>query len=205
MNLWELKSTVYKWLRKAPVVKRIHSNEIEALRELLMVFNIEPGRALDLGTGLGAAIEVLNTSLPVYAMDCEYAMVSRAVQRQNIFRIVGSAYNLPFSDESIPFISMIGVTEYLFDINAALCEIVRCLNHSGFCLITINPPNLLNYSRLLTGHRLNLIREFTWENQISDLGLHILGKRKTIMQSAYLLKFSTLLKHSDPDVAGSYL
>lgn len=112
----------------------------------LTFFNPSKGDTiLDLGCGVGIfTVKLAKTSATIIGIDITEASIQFAQKnnlKDNIEYITGSAYNLPFEDNSIDYITGNAVLHH-FDLNKALPEMKRILKEGG--KIIFFEPNMLN-------------------------------------------------------------
>jgi len=187
MSFWDFKASFYDRLRRWPIIRRIHEREKKYLSQLLEPLEAPPV-IVDLGTGTGASLDFFPDSTLI-GLDSSLQMI-RSTVKLGIAGVAADACRLPIQTRSIPFVSAIGLTEYLRDIDAFMEEIRRVLRSGGIALVTISPPVLLNRMRTLLGHRLHLIRETDWESSIRELGFVLTARERSAMQTAFLIKLS---------------
>jgi len=149
---------------------------------------LRPAVALDIGTGVGASLDIYSSGTTVIGLDRSWPMVRRGRKHARMIGIVGDALSLPFLEFSLPFISSIGLTEYLADKRAFLREVKRVLCKGGCFLVTIARPNIWNGMRHLLGHRIRTIKPDLWTVMTRNEGFICLAQARTFLQSQYLLQ-----------------
>lgn len=188
MDWWRIKAAVYG-LRGLPLIRRILNRETQGLAALLERAGIQPGVVLDAGSGIGSSLDVFRGSGTIIAMDRCYGMVRR-IRCRNTAGLVGDALHFPVRGGSVPFVSAVGLVEYLREPSVFLDEVRRVLENGGYLLVTIAPPGFLNRMRIFTGHRVFLIRPDAWEERMRVHGFIPVGRSHTPMQVQYLCRIS---------------
>ena len=187
-NFWNRKASFYHRMRCLPLVRHIFRSEIQNLRALIFKSSIPYTKVLDIATGTGSSLSIIQNPCSVFAIDHSLNMLRRAKKNFPIMAINGDAACLPFKDHTFPIILSIGLTEYLADKTRFFQEIIRVLHPTGYFLVTISQPNLLNYLRNLLGNRIHTMRKDYWETTVDETGFTIIDKRKSLIQMQYLLR-----------------
>jgi SAM-dependent methyltransferase len=190
-HLWKLQSSFYHLFRSNPVSARILQQENEAIKILLKsVPEKSIGRGLDIGSGRGNSLElVINSEADWVAIDYSPQMIRRCRPiYQEVLFILGDAREMPFKCESFELILCIGISEYLEDLDQFLEEIWKLLKSGGFVILTLAPPNVLNFLRWMIGHRIYPIKEVDLRESLNNIPLTIIKLSQTLLQDQYLLK-----------------
>ena len=187
MNIWNIKALFYRYVRSLPVVHHILQHEIENLGRLWGRMDTPFSVIVDVGTGTGACLGIYPDDIPVIGIDRSIRMLTRN-ERAMLFPVVGEAYTLPLYENSVPFISAVGIAEYLQEKRKWLVEMKRILSPDGYLLLTIAPPNVLNSLRRLLGNRIYLIRQTKWEALVENLGFFMVGREQSLLQIQYLFR-----------------
>ena len=96
-------------------------------------------KLLDVGSGDGYTIRLVKPEGAVLGIDTDPEMAAPARERGVDFR-EGSAYAIPFPDESFDLITMVEVVEHLDRPVDALTEVGRVLKGGGVAVITTPVP-----------------------------------------------------------------
>lgn len=100
---------------------------------------------LDLGCGIGIfSYRLANANCKIVGIDITKESIDYAnehLKKDNITYIVGSAYSLPFKNDSIDYVTGNAVLHH-FDLSQALPEIMRVLKPGG--KLAFFEPNMLN-------------------------------------------------------------
>jgi len=96
-------------------------------------------RLLDVGSGDGYTIRLVKPIGEILGVDTDPSMADLARERGIEFR-EGSAYELPFADQSFDLVTMIEVVEHLERPVDALTEVRRVLRDGGSVVITTPVP-----------------------------------------------------------------
>jgi ubiquinone/menaquinone biosynthesis C-methylase UbiE len=97
---------------------------------------------LEVGLGSGAfmpyAAKLVGTAGGYYGLDIQFDMLKQARKKQkkeggpgNTVLVAGSAYSLPFRDDSLDLVYMVAVLQEIPDIGLALAEVKRVLKPGG--------------------------------------------------------------------------
>ncbi|MGO9612066.1 MAG: ubiquinone/menaquinone biosynthesis methyltransferase [Dissulfurispiraceae bacterium] len=90
---------------------------------------------LDLATGTGdSAVDLIKTGVKVIGLDLSFNMLLRArskIQNPRFFTVSGSAYSMPFKDNSFDGITCAFGIRNMHETSAALKEIFRVLRKGG--------------------------------------------------------------------------
>jgi SAM-dependent methyltransferase len=146
----------------------------------LMPAKWERMRLLDLGIGDGFTIRLIKREGDVSGVDIDPVAVSRARLR-GIDAKVGTAYEVPFPDDSFGIVTSIEVLEHLEDPVSAIKEANRVLKQGGILLVTTPIPSTLwnvlwrVWSTIGPGkvwaHTPHVNSFRVWEDSGSELGL----------------------------------
>ncbi|PIO49269.1 MAG: hypothetical protein CMR00_00930 [[Chlorobium] sp. 445] len=90
-----------------------------------------------------------------YAVDCAEKMLQRVQQRfPSVKTCQAHAENLPFADSTFDLMLCVGVTEYVKNPRALLCELARTLQPEGYLALTASTRIWLNLLRYVQLHAL---------------------------------------------------
>ena len=189
MNLWDLKSGWYSAIRRVPGFRRILDSEIESLKRLLSEFEIGIDRVVDIGTGAGDAWMLYPQIARGIGVDASFNMLVKTRSRfPGLILIVADVRALPFRKDAIPFLSMIGVAEYISDKMQLLSECARVVPIHGHLIMTLPAPGVFTSLRNVFGEKLFSISQAEWETCLQRTGWKVRGFRKTLLQRQYLLQ-----------------
>lgn len=186
MNLWNVQSSFYNFLRSLPGIRTFYQKEINNCKTLLGKIKL-PETVLDLGTGTGSSLSIFPPKIQI-CLDSSLPMLQKIRGNEGYLKINGDASLLPIKKASVSFISAIGLTEYIKNKSECLKQINTCLTPNGFLLITISHPCFLNKLRNLTGHPIHTISEADWERLLTQNGFKNCGKTPSPLQTQYLLQ-----------------
>jgi ubiquinone/menaquinone biosynthesis C-methylase UbiE len=99
----------------------------------------EKAKLLDIGTGDGYTIRLVKPEGEVAGIDTDPEMQASAVHRGVDFQ-VGSAYQIPFPDNSFDLVTCVEVVEHLDRPHDALVEVKRVLRDGGSAVLTTPVP-----------------------------------------------------------------
>ena len=190
-NLWKLQSSFYHLFRSNPVSAWILQEENEAIK---LLFKSLPDKririGLDIGSGRGNSLELFIDSETAWvAIDYSLQMIRRCrPQFQEVRFILGDAREMPFKSESFDLVLSVGVSEYLEDPDQFLREIWKLLKPGSFVILTLTPPNFLNFFRWMIGHRIYTIREADLRDSLNNIPFSITKSKRTLLQDQYLLR-----------------
>lgn len=190
-NLWKLQSSFYHLFRSNPVSTWILQEENEAIK---LLFKSLPDKririGLDIGSGRGNSLELFIDSETAWvAIDYSLQMIRRCrPQFQEVRFILGDAREMPFKSESFDLVLSVGVSEYLEDPDQFLREIWKLLKPGSFVILTLTPPNFLNFFRWMIGHRIYPVREADLRDSLNNIPFSITKSKRTLLQVQYLLR-----------------
>jgi len=188
--LWHIQSSFYHLFRCNPLSAGILQRENEAVRHLLASISDHPvERGLDIGSGRGNSLELIPPGNARWiAIDYSPGMVRSCPQKFPRVRfVIGDALHPPFTGENFDLVLCVGVSEYLRDLENLLEQIWQLLKPGGFAVLTISPPNVLNFFRWMIGHRIYPARETDLENHLRQIPLKVKARNQTVLQYQYLL------------------
>ena len=189
LNFWDIKSSIYPLFRKPPLIRHIFDQECRHLLELIQTVHGSPEKMLDIGTGTGDTLHLLPDGHLKIGLDNAFNMVQKMQGNDKswiFMQAEGSA--LPFHPGIFDFVSAIGVCEYVSDKSKFLNEIKRVMSADGYCLITIAPDSVINWSRNFLGSRIYTISIQKWRELLNQQGLKILAEKHSLLQSQFLLQ-----------------
>ena len=169
-------------------MKSIFEEECNSIKKLLNLIQKPPQRTLDLGTGIGDSLHLLNAFTNRILLDFSYDMISRVNFRESDTCLVANVNILPFKKKNFDLITCIGVSEYILEKEILLRQIYQFLSPEGYSLITFSPPKAINKMRSLLGNRIYPIKGSTTHDLIAAQGFFLVRYVKTKMQSQYLLQ-----------------
>ncbi len=188
--IWHIQSSFYHLFRKNPLSARILRQENEAIRTLLQRLKNHPVKTgLDIGSGRGNSLKLIPPGDASWmAIDYSHRMIRSCRKHYaNVCFVLGDARQMPFMTASFDLVLCIGVSEYLEDLNRFLGEICTLLKPGGYAVLTLAPPNMLNFFRWMIGHRIFPVRETDLKNQLIHIPFMIKARNHTVLQSQYLL------------------
>lgn len=153
---------------------------------------IKPGMVvLELGCGSGAftsyIARVVGASGKVYAVDIQPAMLRQLARKlsqpenrdiKNVELRQANAYDLPFNDESIDLVCLVGVLQEIPDRGKALREIQRVLKADGILAVTELLPDP-DYPRRSTTVKVGQREGFTMDDNVGNLWHYTVKFKKT--------------------------
>ena len=188
MTLWDFKASFYHFLRSFPPFGWILQDEMRKLRRLIQKVDGPLKIVLDMGTGAGSTLGMFPDAVRIVGVDRSFRMIRRARRMREIDAVVGEAHRLPVGSGTIPFVSTVGLTEYLQDMEGFVEEMGRVLRPGGYWLATVAPPNALNRLRNLLGHRVHVLRSEECERLFSGYGFFVVEEERSLLQRMYLLQ-----------------
>lgn len=186
MGSWSLTSKLYRF-RQAWFMKWILEEEKDNMRYLLE--GVQAGLILDIGSGIGSSLDLFPENRRLVCCDRAVPMLKKIKGRVNLHTSAADAEHLPFRDGIFDMVSLIGVIEYLKDLDLVFQETARVLQPGGFLLLTSSPPSLWTFFRLALGKRLHP-RDGAFVNRFAhDRGFFILGRTCSFLQEQFLFQY----------------
>ncbi|MFQ5706668.1 MAG: class I SAM-dependent methyltransferase [bacterium] len=187
MNLWDWKAEFYDSSRKIFPFNQILFKEVENLKRLLSYITLNGMAVLDVGTGPGTNLHLLQKSACLYAVDRSFRMICKARKKLPIVSVVADSTRLPFKPRSFNLITAIGLLEYQERYRDFLREVQRLLTFDGLVLLTFSPKGWLNLLRNFLGHRLYLTSQEDFNIAACHAGFEIVEFRESLLQRQVLL------------------
>lgn len=183
MNRWNLKSLIYHRIRSFGPLKYILKKEHDNITRLLNGIQIK--LSLDIGCGTGHSILLITSCNNKIGIDKNLNMAKKALKNSNAPIVVADTRFLPFRNKIFDFFTMIGVSEYLENLDILFQELDRTGVPHYFLLITISPPSIFTKLRGMTGHKL-YPRNSNFKNDLKNSGYHIVDSQTCYSQVAFL-------------------
>ena len=201
MNLWDFHSGLYQNFRHWYPFNIILEQENKNLFQLFYALKTIPSVVLDIGTGHANALQQLKQYLDTervmkglheqtlfIGVDHSLEMLRCAAKNSDLELLKCDAHHLSFKENLISLILVIGLVEYIPDLEGLFQEICRVLNKEGRIILTFSPHNIFFYLRFFLGKKLFRRSICTFEREIEAAGLIIEKKLTTFMQIQYLIK-----------------
>ncbi|HDQ45894.1 MAG TPA: methyltransferase domain-containing protein [bacterium] len=189
MKPWDWKAGWYPSVRRLPLIGAILNSEIRSLKTLLAESGVQANRILDVGAGAGDSWAFFSGSASGVGVDLSFGMLKRARSRFPKLDLVSARGDaLPFRDGCFPFLSLVGVAEYVRDKKKLLGECGRVLAPAGHLLVTVPAAGPFTVMRNLLGSRIHPVEKREWEARLAKDGWHMRGFRETWLQRQYLLR-----------------
>ncbi len=180
---------LYRTMRISFPVNLILKKENSKLEFMLRSLDINGKNAVDLGTGTGNVLQYLTNSKMVIAIDFARSMLHIARQTYPQAKLLqAEASALPIAANSVEFVTAIGLSEYLRQIEPLFDEVFRILRDNGFLVLTFSPPGIWTRLRLLLGHQIYCR---TLEELITiawNKGFQIIKSSRSFMQGQVLFQ-----------------
>lgn len=155
MKLWDFQAPLYHWREKIWPFKIIFDREKKMAHQVLSALALQQGRALDLGCGSGASYALLPATLTRIGLDRSPAMARRCRTAHQVV-VAAEACRLPFKPHVFSLIGVIGLIEYLSDLEPFFKEMAMTLATPGSIVVTASPPGFYTTLRRLMGHRIRI-------------------------------------------------
>ena len=189
MSNWKQRSKIYHLFRKSIFAKNIFEDECYSLTKLLkLIPQKSKKKVLDIGTGIGDSLHLLDDFTNRFLLDYSFDMLSKLKLQNSDTRLVGNVSTLPLKENSFDLITCIGVSEYISQKDILLRQIYKSLKKEGYALVTFSPPKILNKIRNLSGKRIYPVSGSTAHNIIAAQRFFTVQILKTKLQSQYLLQ-----------------
>jgi len=185
---WSIKALFYKYLRYKGPFKYLIEKENNSLQQLIEHVHDIDGHILDLGTGTGNVIRSLPYDTRVTGIDINLHMlkVARSLFHSNF--VIANLLALPVKNESIGFVTLVGILEYIAEPDTLFKELIRVLKQDSCAIVTYSPDSTISRLRKLTGNRVIIrnIREL--EFYIEKYGFEIVEAKLLNTQHQLLIK-----------------
>ncbi len=189
MANWKQRSKIYHLFRKSIFAKSIFADECYSITKLLKLIPQKSlKKVLDIGTGIGDSLHLLDDFTNRFLLDYSFDMLSKLKLQSSDTRLIGNVSTLPLKKNSFDLITCIGVSEYISEKDVLLHQIYKSLKKEGYALVTFSPPKILNKMRNLSGKRIYPISGSTAHDIIAAQRFFIVQILKTQLQSQYLLQ-----------------
>lgn len=150
---WNLKAKLYRSLRSRFPFNLILEGENKKLELILRAIDTTNKKVIDLGTGVGNALQYLTHFKLVIGVDLTFSMLQAARQTYPGVKLIqADALLLPIKTNSIQLVTAVGLSEYLLDIESFFKEAFRILKFDGFMILTFSHRGIWSRLRLLLGH-----------------------------------------------------
>jgi ubiquinone/menaquinone biosynthesis C-methylase UbiE len=150
---WKLKAKLYRSIRSSfpfNLILRGENRKLELIVRSLVTTN---EKVIDLGTGIGNALQYLTHFKHVIGVDFTFSMLQVARQLYPYVNLIqADALFLPIKSNSVSLVTAIGLSEYILDIEFFFREAFRILKYGGFLVFTFSPRGIWSWLRLLLGH-----------------------------------------------------
>jgi len=154
-SLWNLKVKFYRSIRNYFPLNQILNCENQKLEFLLNSLETKQKKVLDIGTGTGNVLQFFADADCLIGIDITLPMLKAAMQIHPGSKLIqADALNVPVKPDSVEFITAVGLSEYLKDIDLFFKEAHRILRNGGYFLLTFSPSGLWSGLRFLLGHRI---------------------------------------------------
>lgn len=151
--MWRYQAAGYHRLRRLPGAGFCLRREKQNLKMLMSRIENRDTPVLDIGSGVGSTLDILPREREIVAIDQSRAMIGR-IRDAGVLKITARDNSLPLAKAKFSLITVIGVTEYIRDLNPMMREIHRVSRPGACLLITYASPSFFNLLRYLLGHRL---------------------------------------------------
>ena len=188
MANWKIHSKIYPLLRKIFPANLYFKEECDAIAGLLSLIQETPKTALDIGTGTGDSLFLLNNVERRVLLDHSLSMLSKLKPRAADRRVIGNAEDLPVRAGHFDLISCIGLSEYVVSKENLLREVFQAVKSGGHALITFSPRSRHSRLRNLLGKRIYPFSESEAIDLIAAQGFYVARNSKTRLQIQYLLQ-----------------
>ncbi len=187
---WNFYASAYHLFRKNPISAFILKRERKAIESLLKNHPIKrKNRALDIGVGRGESLRFSNDYDGRFAVDFSASMIEKCKSDfPKLHFRVAEAENLPFEGQFFVFVSMIGVAEYIKDLEAVFASVSRVLKEDGVFIVTTSPESLTTSIRRMLGNQIYLHNKEYLLELAKRNNLNLLGSAKSPSQNLFLLK-----------------
>ncbi len=190
MNLWDLKAPLYKWFRSPWPLNQIHTNELRQIQQLIKRVPELSGWGLDMACGSGDSMELLPEPLFKLGSDKSISMVQKSHQKNHSV-IASDALHQAVCSNSISFVTVIGLSEYIKDLPLLFIECKRCLLPGGYLLLTSSPPSWFTFLRSVGVNRIHARSVAAIQSLAHESGFTTISYKHAFSQDAFLFKRNT--------------
>ncbi|GBE17610.1 demethylmenaquinone methyltransferase [archaeon BMS3Abin16] len=150
--IWDLRAKFYDLLFNVAPLRSVKREERNMFLDLVSDLSFNSAMMLDVGCGTGDFIPFSIEKGLVFGADISAEMIARARDKlPHVDFIRADVCHLPFKDESMDFISMVGLLEYFEDPGKPLSEASRIAKDDARIVVSFSRQSILNLPRKLWG------------------------------------------------------
>ncbi len=190
MNIWNLKAPLYNLFRKPWPLNRILIRETVNFEALLQLVTPRGGTALDIGCGTGRSMKLSGDSMNFIGLDGSFNMAKQAAQNTNCPVVVADALTPPFSENSFSLVTVVGLLEYLDDLEVFFTSCAAVLKQGGHLLVTGSPPGLFTSLRRVGGTKIHPRKAVVIIETAKRYNFALVDKKSCFSQDAFLFGVS---------------
>ncbi len=191
---WASKTKQFEIFRDLYPFNKILEKENANLKSLLNKIPIKNKLVLDMGTGTGNVLQMLDKSNQenISGIDFTYSMLKANKKSFPAVHLIQADVScLPVKTNSVEVITAVGLAEYFNNIIPIFEESGRILKDEGWLIITFSPKNIWNWLRVILGHAIYTKNIDQIKSVAKFCRFQICESRESLMQQQLLFKKSS--------------
>lgn len=186
--IWDIKACCYDEIRTNRVCGSILERENQGIKLLIERISKRDAIVFDLGIGTGNDLKLLPNQFRVVGFDKNLRMLQSTRNGYSVDLVQADVLCLPVGDMTADIILMIGVSEYIREIDSMFKELARIMNPQAYAIITYSPDSMITRLRKLVGNRLIIRSKEEIESLIQLNGFMIMEMNCLKTQHQILMK-----------------
>ncbi len=186
MAPWDYRAHFYDCARKVFPINFIFKIEMQNLGILLRRIPKKNATVLDVASGTGATIPLLQTDWKIYRTDISLSMLKKAKRKHNA--VAANCNQLPFKAGSFDIVTAVGLVEYIKNPLRLFKHLQNITTDGAKIIFTYAQFNLLNIARNFLGNRIYTHNPKNLEQIYTKTGFQKEAQTASLLQTQVLLK-----------------